>query len=57
MFIAELCKRTDLCLTTAYTKHAGPGIDTASIDFANGYKRGGSAKNMFGAAIDVLHKF
>lgn len=58
MLIADynLSKRTDVYLTTAYAKHAGLGIDTASINFANGYKPGGD-KGMFGAAVGIRHKF
>lgn len=59
MFIADytLSKRTDLYLTTAYSKYAGLTLDTASINFANGYPLGATKNNMFGAAVGIRHKF
>ncbi len=59
MFIADynLSKRTDVYLTTAFAKNGGLGLDTASISFANGYRPGGGANNMFGAAVGIRHKF
>ncbi|MFJ1259420.1 porin [Cupriavidus sp. CuC1] len=59
MFIADynLSKRTDVYLTTAYSKYAGLTLDTASINFANGYPLGGTKTNMLGVALGVRHKF
>ncbi len=60
MFIADysLSKRTDVYLTTAFAKNGGLGLNTAAVNFtASGYKPGGGANNMLGAAVGVRHKF
>ncbi|MFJ4290583.1 porin [Cupriavidus sp. NPDC089707] len=59
MFIADyrLSRRTDLYLTTAYSKNAGLCLDTASIAFTNGYQLGGGKNSMFGAALGIRHHF
>ncbi len=58
-FIADynLSKRTDVYLTTAYTKNAGLNFDTSAIGFANAYFLGQGKDNMFGAAVGIRHKF
>lgn len=58
-FIADysLSKRTDVYLTTAYTKHAGLNFDTSAIGFANAYFLGQGKENQFGAAVGIRHKF
>ncbi|WP_354683269.1 porin [Cupriavidus necator] len=59
MLIADyrLSKRTDLYLTTAYARHAGLCLDTASIAFNNGYQPGAGKDSMFGAALGIRHNF
>lgn len=58
-FIADysLSKRTDLYLTTAYSKNAGLNFDSSAISFANGYFLGSDKNNMFGVALGIRHKF
>ncbi|MGT2433389.1 porin [Cupriavidus basilensis] len=58
-FIAnyKLSARTDMYLTTAYTKNAGLNFDTSAISFANGYFPGAGKDNMLGAAVGVRHRF
>ncbi|RDK11860.1 porin [Cupriavidus lacunae] len=50
-------KRTDVYLTTAFSKNSGLNFDTSAISFANGYFLGSDKTNMFGAAIGIRHKF
>ncbi|GAB7548329.1 porin [Cupriavidus sp. 8B] len=59
MFIADynFSKRTDVYLTTAYSKNSGLALDTASIGFSNGYPLGGTKTNMLGVAVGIRHKF
>lgn len=58
-FIAnyKLSTRTDVYLTTAYTKNAGLNFDTSAISFANGYFPGAGKDNMLGAAVGMRHRF
>ncbi|AGW92035.1 MULTISPECIES: porin [Cupriavidus] len=58
-FIADynLSKRTDVYLTTAFSKNAGLNFDTSAISFANGYFLGTGEDKMIGAAIGIRHKF
>lgn len=58
-FIADynLSKRTDIYLTTAYSKNSGLNFDTSAISFANGYFLGNNKTGMFGAAMGIRHKF
>lgn len=58
-FIADysLSKRTDLYLTTAFSKNSGLNFDTSAISFANGYFLGSDKNNMFGVALGIRHKF
>lgn len=58
-FIADynLSKRTDVYLTTAYTKNAGINFDTSAIGFANAYFLGDSKTSQFGAGVGIRHKF
>lgn len=58
-FVADynLSKRTDIYLTTAYTKNAGLNFDTSAISFANGYFLGAGEDDMIGVAIGIRHKF
>ncbi|MCY1225947.1 hypothetical protein D9M72_381600 [compost metagenome] len=58
-FVADynLSKRTDLYLTTAYSKNAGLNFDTSAISFANGYFLGSGKDNMVGVALGIRHKF
>lgn len=53
----NLSKRTDVYLTTAYSKNAGLNFDTSAIGFANGYYLGAGKNSMFGAALGLRHKF
>ncbi|MGO4813811.1 porin, partial [Cupriavidus sp. 2MCAB6] len=64
-FIADytLSKRTDVYLTTAYSKNAGLGLDSPMIGFANSLSLGNSytlasgQSNMLGVAAGIRHKF
>jgi predicted porin len=58
-FIADynLSKRTDVYLSTAYSKHAGLNFDTSAISFANGYFLGSGENSMIGVAVGVRHRF
>jgi predicted porin len=58
-FIADynLSKRTDVYLTTAFSKNAGLNFDTSAISFANGYFLGTGKTTMLGAAVGIRHKF
>lgn len=58
-FIADynLSKRTDVYLSTAYSKHAGLNFDTSAISFANGYFLGAGKNEMIGVAVGIRHKF
>ncbi|WP_432258324.1 porin [Cupriavidus sp. TMH.W2] len=58
-FIADynLSKRTDVYLTTAYTKNAGVNFDTSAIGFANAYFLGQGKDNQFAAGVGIRHKF
>lgn len=58
-FIADyrLSKRTDVYLTTAYSKNAGLNFDTSAISFINGYFLGTGQSSMFGAAVGIRHNF
>ncbi|GAA7767110.1 MULTISPECIES: porin [Cupriavidus] len=58
-FIADytLSKRTDLYLTTAFSKNAGLNFDTSAISFANGYFLASGQSTMLGVALGVRHKF
>ncbi|MBY4899328.1 porin [Cupriavidus sp. AU9028] len=58
-FVADynLSKRTDIYLTTAYTKHAGLNFDTSAISFANGYYLGAGENSMLGVAVGIRHRF
>ncbi|KJK24622.1 membrane protein [Burkholderiaceae bacterium 16] len=58
-FIADynLSKRTDVYLTTAFSKNAGLNFDTSAISFANGYFLGTGKNTMIGAAVGIRHKF
>lgn len=58
-FIADyiLSKRTDVYLTTAYSKNAGLNFDTSANSFASGYFLGNAHSSMFGAAVGIRHKF
>ena len=58
-FIADytLSRRTDLYLTTAFSKNAGLNFDTSAISFANGYFLARGESTMLGAAVGIRHKF
>ena len=58
-FIADYAfsKRTDVYLTTAYSKNSGLNFDTSAISFANAYYLGAGADNMIGVAVGVRHRF
>lgn len=58
-FVADyhFSKRTDVYLTTAYTKNAGLNFDTSATGFANGYPLGTGQSSMFGVAVGVRHNF
>ncbi|WP_029043957.1 MULTISPECIES: porin [Cupriavidus] len=58
-FIADynLSKRTDLYLTTAFSKYAGVNLDTSAIAFANGYPLGPGKTTMLGVGLGIRHKF
>ena len=58
-FIANyrLSARTDVYLTTAYTKNAGLNFDTSAISFANGYFPGAGKNSMLGVAVGMRHRF
>jgi len=58
-FIADysLSKRTDVYLTTAYSKNAGLNFDTSANSFASGYFLGSGQSSMLGAAVGIRHKF
>jgi len=58
-FIADynLSKRTDVYLTTAYTKNAGLNFDTTANNFASGYFLGKGQSSMFGVAVGIRNKF
>ncbi|MCY1283118.1 Outer membrane porin protein [compost metagenome] len=58
-FIADynLSKRTDVYLTTAFSKNAGLNFDTSAISFANGYFLGTGEDKMVGVAVGIRHKF
>ncbi|AGW93456.1 MULTISPECIES: porin [Cupriavidus] len=58
-FIADyrLSKRTDVYLTTAYSKNAGLNFDTSAVSFINGYFLGTGQSSMFGAAVGIRHNF
>lgn len=56
-------KRTDVYLSTAYAKHSGLMLDTASIAFANSlalgnsYSLGNGQTSMVGVSVGIRHKF
>jgi len=52
----SLSKRTDLYLTTAYSKNAGLNFDTSIIGFAHGYFAGKGQTSMLGLAVGIRHK-
>ncbi len=58
-FVADytLSKRTDVYLTTAYTKNAGLNFDTSAINFANGYFLAAGKNSMIGVALGLRHRF
>ncbi|WP_439687763.1 Porin domain-containing protein [Cupriavidus oxalaticus] len=58
-FIADynLSKRTNIYLTTAFSKNSGLNFDTSAVSFANGYFLGNDKTNMFGAAVGIRHRF
>ncbi|MGO4330765.1 porin [Cupriavidus sp. 2TAF22] len=58
-FIADynLSKRTDVYLTTAFSKNAGLNFDTSAISFANGYFPGNGKTTMVGVGLGIRHKF
>lgn len=58
-----LSKRTDIYLTTAYSRNAGLTLDSAangylsSLALGNPYILSNGQKSMFGAALGIRHKF
>ncbi|SPA02268.1 Outer membrane porin signal peptide protein (fragment) [Cupriavidus taiwanensis] len=58
-FVADysFSKRTDIYLTTAYSKHSPLNFDSASINYTNGYYLGTRKDSMFGAAVGIRHRF
>lgn len=56
-------KRTDVYMTTAYSRNAGLGLDSAansypnSLAFGNSYALGANDHSMFGIALGMRHKF
>jgi predicted porin len=59
VFVADynFSKRTDIYLSTSFSKNAGLNFDTSAISFANGYFLGTSNNTMLGVALGVRHKF
>ncbi|ODV41792.1 hypothetical protein AWV79_33125 [Cupriavidus sp. UYMMa02A] len=59
----SLSKRTDVYLTTAYSRNAGLTMDSAASGFAtslalgNSYSLSNGQKSMFGAAVGIRHIF
>lgn len=59
----SLSKRTDVYLSTAYAKHSGLMLDTASIAFVNSLALGNSYSlangqtSMVGVSVGIRHKF
>lgn len=53
----SLSKRTDVYVTTAYTKNSGLNFDTSVNGYAAGYFLGSGESSMFGAAVGIRHKF
>lgn len=52
-----LSKRTDIYVTSAYSRNSGLNFDTSAISFANGYFLASGKNTMLGAAIGIRHRF
>jgi len=53
----NLSKRTDVYLTSAYSKNSGLNMDTSANGFASSYFLSQGNTNQFGAAVGIRHKF
>ncbi len=58
-FVADynLSKRTDVYLTTAYSRNAGLNFDSSFNSFASGYFLTPGQKGMYGFATGIRHRF
>jgi predicted porin len=58
-FVADynFSKRTDVYLTTGFSKNSGLNFDTSAVSFANGYFPQAGKNTMIGVALGIRHKF
>ena len=55
--VYSLSKRTDLYLTTAYSKNAGLNMDTSANGYAGGFFVAKGHSSQLGTAIGIRHRF
>lgn len=55
--VYSLSKRTDLYLTTAYSKNAGLNMDTSANGYAGGFFVAQGHSSQLGTAIGIRHRF